>query len=133
MGDPPQCTEFVRKSWIRDWIEDAYVEKRGAVAKRGDEANQGEPWAMYVALMNGIAKGCNIPAVDFADTFSKREFGNSLHVEVDLVLDIGNSRTCGILVEEGPNDSEIGLGSPPVPLEIRDLGRPERVLSLIHI
>jgi hypothetical protein len=49
-------------------------------------------------------------------------------VAVDLVLDVGNSRTCGILIERLPGEARID----PVysyPLEIRDLSRPEFLYS----
>ncbi len=44
-------------------------------------------------------------------------------VAVDLVLDLGNARTCGILIEEHPDE---GLSmADSYPLALRDLSRPE--------
>src|SRR5690606_25197090 len=45
-------------------------------------------------------------------------------VDVDLVLDVGNSRTCGILIERFPGEGQVDLAR-SFPLEIRDLSRPE--------
>ena len=45
-------------------------------------------------------------------------------VLVDFVLDVGNSRTCGILIESYPNERSIDLNNSLV-LQLRDLSRPE--------
>ena len=45
-------------------------------------------------------------------------------VDVELVLDVGNSRTCGILIERFPGEARMDLAR-SFPLEVRDLSRPE--------
>src|SRR5262249_23626315 len=49
-------------------------------------------------------------------------------VDVDFVLDVGNSRTCGILVERFPNQHRVDLNNCK-PLRLRDLSRPEMVYT----
>ena len=46
-------------------------------------------------------------------------------IEVDMVLDVGNSRTCGILIEDHPQEND-GLRR-RYELELRDLSHPEHV------
>ncbi|WP_265331769.1 virulence factor SrfB [Leclercia adecarboxylata] len=46
---------------------------------------------------------------------------------VDLVLDIGNSRSCGILIEEHRDDNK-GL-SQLYQLQLRDLSQPQNVYN----
>src|SRR5205085_756690 len=44
-------------------------------------------------------------------------------IDVDLVLDIGNSRTCGVLIETGTSE-ELDFKNASI-LELRDISRPE--------
>ena len=45
-----------------------------------------------------------------------------------LVLDVCNSRTCGILIESHANEAQVDLGNSMV-LQLRDLSRPDRTTS----
>ena len=60
--------------------------------------------------------------IRFVNTVSQRE--SVTPVEVDLVLDVGNSRTCGIMIERFPGEARVDLAR-SFPLEVRDLSRPE--------
>ena len=62
------------------------------------------------------------PRLHFSDTVSERD--RVTPVDVDLVLDVGNSRTCGILIENFPGKPQVEL-TRAFPLEIRDLSKPE--------
>ena len=64
-----------------------------------------------------------IPKIRFLDTVSSDR--RYQPVDVDLVLDVGNSRTCGILIESYPDEARIDLNN-SYALELRDLGQPER-------
>ena len=44
--------------------------------------------------------------------------------DVDLVLDVGNSRTCGILIESAAGQTSVDLTN-SYGLEVRDMSRPE--------
>lgn len=87
--------------------------------------------ASYLVLLNLIAKAskdikvkaANCPQLGEGMTDSK-----SLQpIDVDFVLDIGNSRTTGILVESRVQKST-DLNNSYV-LELRDLSRPENIYS----
>ncbi|MEO0363697.1 MAG: virulence factor SrfB, partial [Pseudomonadota bacterium] len=49
-------------------------------------------------------------------------------IDVDLVLDLGNSRTCGLLIETHPDELSADV-TQAVKLHLRDLGRPENVYT----
>lgn len=69
--------------------------------------------AFYIYFLNYIRLSGGAPDVMLHNNTHKQ-------IDVDLVLDIGNSRTCGILFEEG----EFTRGKM---LELRDLSHPETV------
>src|SRR6478736_2732448 len=64
----------------------------------------------------------SLPQIRLIDTHS--ESLNYAPIPVDLIVDVGNSRTCGILIE---SHGEHGGGSLSLsdPLTLRDLSRPE--------
>ena len=47
-------------------------------------------------------------------------------VDVDLVLDLGNSRTCGLLIESEPDQPSVDVNK-AFRLQLRDLSKPEQV------
>jgi hypothetical protein len=51
-------------------------------------------------------------------------------IRVDLVIDVGNSRTCGILIESDPDDNDRLDLSKSYILSLRDLSRPNQVHAL---
>ena len=82
--------------------------------------------ARYIAFLGYLASVLDIDRVKLIDTVSEEPFAKP--VNVDLVLDVGNSRTCGILIESFASDDQVDLGNSMV-LQLRDLSRPECVYS----
>jgi hypothetical protein len=113
--------------WVSDWLKDLFLrfkrhEKPGRTIAEQDLAHLFEHWARYLTYLQFVDAAVKIPRLRFSDTVSERDAVTP--VEVDLVLDVGNSRTCGILIEQFPGDSRVDLAR-SFPLEIRDLSRPE--------
>ena len=117
---------FLSQGWVQEWLEAMLRELR--LAKRGgrplgpdDERHACEHLARYMLFLDLLAEADILPRVRLLDTVS----GNVGYdpVAVDLVLDIGNARTCGLLVEEHPGQGMNLTDS--YPLALRDLGRPE--------
>lgn len=122
--------------WLKSWLADLQAREKAEMEARGDprdgplplgdiEREDEQPaaglhWAYYLLLLEGIAKYCTIPRVKFLDTVS--ETAGNQPINVDLVLDIGNSRTCGVLIEAKTEPGNELLDS--TPLEMRDLSRP---------
>ena len=84
-------------SWVDQWLLEAYVDAREQQTgrrMRDEEKKTVEHLARYVALVQFINAAVPVPLTRFVDTYS--EIQRVRPVLVDLVLDIGNSRTCGI-------------------------------------
>ncbi|MGN1281824.1 MAG: virulence factor SrfB [Succinivibrio sp.] len=62
-------------------------------------------------------------------TFDEYNSRSDQALNVSLILDIGNSRTCGLLVEEGTSMTSTDTFPNSTPLAIRDLNAPENVYT----
>jgi hypothetical protein len=121
---------FLDEVWVGDWLYDALVElrteqRRGRPLRPEDFPHACEHYARYIVFLALLDAAELLPRVRLLDVVSKN-LGYE-PVSVDLVLDIGNSRTCGILIEEHPGEG-INL-SDSYPLGLRDLSRPELLHS----
>lgn len=117
--------------WIGTWLHDMLVElkmlqRRGRALRDEDMPNAHEHFARYLMLLSLFDATEAMPRVRVIDTVSP-ELGYR-PVAVDLVLDIGNARSCGILIEEHPDDQHSLNDS--YRLVLRDLSRPELVHTL---
>ena len=91
------------------------------------------------AFVQLLAKFAPPPELRFADTFSGDAAFRKRHdnvsdqsckpVDVSLVLDIGNSRTCGILIERLPTALTKATLGDAMLLRLRDLARPHLTYS----
>ncbi len=140
VSDPARMDWFLRRletdstgdtldlqKWVSDWLEELFMahkraERPGRRITRDGLAHKFEHWARYLACLRLIDHAVTVPKIRLANTVSDREA--VAPVEVDLVLDVGNSRTCGILIERFPGETRLDLAR-SFPLEIRDLSRPE--------
>lgn len=113
--------------WVSDWLKELFLDfKRAQNPTRLFSEDKlpylFEHWARYLAYLNLIQKVTRPPLMRFVNSVSKRDAVAS--VDVDLVLDVGNSRTCGILIETFPGESRVDLAR-SYQLAIRDLSKPE--------
>lgn len=113
--------------WVSDWLKELFLtfkraERPGRRFAEEDLPHRFEHWARYLTYLNLVQVAVSPPQVRFANTVSERDAVTP--VNVDLVLDVGNSRTCGILIEQFPGETRVDLAR-SFPLEIRDLSRPE--------
>ena len=109
---------FLRLDWLNAWLEEFYTKyKHGTKAKPTDYHS--EHIARYVTLLELLNETNLVPNVKLIDP--KRYDP----INVDLVLDIGNARTIGMLIERNSEQSlNLSNGSK---LEIRDLTNPELI------
>ena len=110
-------------SWGYQWIDEYGKEgiKRLGLSKRLIEDYEFYPLATYLTLLKSLST-LDIPKVILYDT------QEDATIEVDLVLDIGNSRTCGLILET----SSLNRHKPfsfhnASSLEIRNLSQPNIV------
>lgn len=119
---------FVNEDWVDQWLEELFVEmkraqRQGRPLREEDMPYACEHWARYLTFLEILADMRSFPRLRLIDTFSPvRKY---VPIDVDLVLDVGNSRTCGILIESHP-DSPPSLNDSYV-LALRDLTRPEQL------
>ncbi len=119
------------QQWALEWIRGLFLEMkrkaaRGRIVREEDFEFRLEHVARYVAFLNFLVTIVDLDRIRLIDTVSDEPF--SKPVNVDLVLDVGNSRTCGILIESFATDDSVDLGNSMV-LQLRDLSQPERVYS----
>lgn len=122
-------------TWINQWLLDDFVSSQERSKKKKlteDQKKTLEHLSRYVTLLQFLSitplsqgkdfkERVSVPRVRLVNTYS--EVQPVKPVGVDLVLDIGNSRTCGILIESFPNDGRNNFENTMV-LELRDLGDP---------
>ena len=117
--------------WVSDWLKELFMsfkraERPGRQVLEENLPHRFEHWARYLAYLALVEKAVSPPKIRFVNTVAERDAVTP--VSVDLVLDIGNSRTCGILIEQFPGEARVDLAR-SFPLEIRDLSRPELMYS----
>lgn len=125
---PDDVSWFLNEGWMEQWLIALHHRalrrrKKGRALTPEDFDHACWHFAAYLTFLKVIATCCRLPAVKLVDTVSAEP--RHTPVEVDLVLDIGNSRTCGILVESYSRDS-FDLNQSYV-LALRDLSRPDRI------
>jgi hypothetical protein len=129
-ADHDRNISFMGLSWVDSWLRETYLHGIAREKNKPVEtiraANLGEHWAAYMAYIDAIKTACTIPTIELVDVFPK--FGRKDPVGVSLVLDVGNSRMCGVLVEDADNSSYAELAQ-TYRLELRDLSKVEQVYS----
>lgn len=112
---------FMNLPWVDEWLQELWTDWQKTLGRRARDEWRLEYLAYYLTYLEAIQKisrNCCVYVV---------RPNNSLTVNVDLILDIGNSRTTGILVENQPqmvtqlNNSYL--------LQIRDMERPENIYT----
>lgn len=118
------------QAWVDDWLRELFQEfkeasRPGRTWSFETAEHKLEHWARYLTFLELLDDAIHPPRIKLLDTVSaERRYAP---VQVDLVLDVGNSRTCGILIEHYP-DSAIDLNDSFV-LQLRDLSHPWEVYA----
>lgn len=109
---------FLNQGWVDEWLKNAWSQYLLSRKNRDEEERELQYLASYLVMLGVVHKAINDVTVQVVKPAEAP-------IDVDLVLDIGNSRTTGILVETRTqrstnlNDSYL--------LQLRDLDRPEYV------
>lgn len=124
------------EAWVNVWVglvfSELYKERinENISAQKIDELmlNKKEHQAHYLNLLAFLGYIVDIAPVKFIQ--NRDTYGTSHIVDVALVLDIGNARSCGIMVEQNNNvNSNDDNFSDTYPLLLRDLNHPEQVYN----
>ncbi|WP_312937057.1 virulence factor SrfB [Pseudomonas sp.] len=132
-----QSRWFLDQQWVRLWLEEIYRDSQKARPQEDidEELEEQRHLGHYLNLLSLMARPVPeqysqapalIPVPDIKLTANGAACLEPA-IPVDLVLDVGNSRTCGILIENHGQSGD-GLKHNYV-LQIRDLTCPERVYS----
>jgi hypothetical protein len=138
-ADEEQLGWFVGLDWVRNWARACFVdmivrEERARARSEPvvDDAvladrmeGPREDIARLMALTELLRALDVFPGIRFVDRYTKP---TPTPIEVDVVLDVGNSRTCGLLIETHPDQLSADV-TQAVKLQLRDLSRPENVYS----
>jgi hypothetical protein len=97
---------------VDDWLLELFREfklaqRPGRPLREEDFPYRHEHWARYLTLLELLGEAIAPPRLKLLDTVSSER--RYAPVDVDLVLDVGNSRTCGILIETYPDQARFDL------------------------
>lgn len=137
--DPLLNRGYVGSGWPRQWLREAFVayRNRGRSGRRlvtaddlhdPEDTKLGEYWGAYQVLLDCIAAACPPPMLKFVDTIDALKVDARNRVDVDLMIDVGNNRTCGMYVEHHANRERVDITAAQR-VEVRDLTRPAHVYA----
>ncbi len=121
---------FLEQPWMSGWLAELFRERAGSKLRLSPEDVDEQERkfrahkAHYLNLLALIGEKLRTPKVKI---LSNREGDLQKPIQVDLVLDVGNSRTCGILIEDHPQETD-GLRH-RYAMELRDLSRPHLIYA----
>ncbi|WP_435229446.1 virulence factor SrfB [Pseudopelagicola sp. nBUS_20] len=104
------------QEWIAEWITNV-LEENGV---KKNKLDLHRVWAKYFTLIE-LFSFCGVPTLKLIDTITDNK--RYTPIDTDFVIDLGNSRTCGILLEK-PNNQEARIEA-AIPFEIRDFENAE--------
>ncbi|PRX10057.1 UNVERIFIED_ORG: hypothetical protein BCL66_105243 [Martelella mediterranea] len=109
--------------WVAKWLEELFLAHKTEKAK-GRQVSlryKLEHVARWIALLELLQRTIAPAHLRFVDTISPDS--SVRPVDVDLILDVGNSRTCGMLIENYPNEDSVELNNSLI-LRLRDISEP---------
>ncbi|WJY17007.1 virulence factor SrfB [Pectobacteriaceae bacterium CE90] len=117
-----ELDEFLDLTWVDGWLREVFTQQATLLENRSVRdiklaLREFEYQAHYLNLLDILGSQLNMPEIRInASTLQEPA------VNVDLILDVGNSHTAGILVEDHADESN-GLKQ-TYELQIRDLSQP---------
>ncbi|MCE9883560.1 virulence factor SrfB [Obesumbacterium proteus] len=118
-----EVAEFLDQTWVDGWLRDVFVEYATRHEQRSEREialalKLFEYQAHYLNLLEMLSTHLQVPEIQIVT-----ETLQSPAIAVDLVMDVGNSHTCGVLTEDHGAGNE-GLRQ-STELHIRSLSRPQ--------
>ncbi len=114
------------RAWVFGWLEELYRERdRNGQRLLPEERIGQQHLAAYLTLLEALEASGALSRVRMLRLSDGPDQG---YVDVDLVLDLGNSRSCGFLIEQVPGQPR--SISSAYRLQLRDLSQPQQVFDL---
>ena len=110
---------FFAREWVQEWLKGDFDKKMEELGKK-DEDYFFMHTSYYLTLLKVFEKAEFLPKMTLHT--------NDISIDVDLVLDIGNSRTTGILIESAKEGQAFEF-TDAIPLQLRDITYPDRTYS----
>ncbi len=123
---------FIQLDWVDEWIKEVWSDYYSVKKHRLRDELCDKPLAYiaayitYLDVIKTVINGLKVKIANYSqDEGVQSDKKKSPPVEVDLILDIGNSRTTGLLIESQIQRS-LDLNQSYV-LQLRDLSFPENI------
>ncbi len=119
--------EFLDQTWVDGWLREAFSESASQLEQRPQvniktALREFEYQAHYLNILHFLAHQLALPELKIiAATLQEPA------IAVDLILDVGNSHTCGIMVEDHTDDHQ-GLRH-TYELQMRNLSQPHQLYN----
>lgn len=110
---------FFARDWVQEWLKSDFDKKMQEIGKNIDEYFFLHT-SYYLTLLKLLGVANFLPKVTLHT--------NKISIDVDLILDIGNSRTTGILVESAKEGQNFQF-TDATPLKIRDITYPDKTYT----
>jgi hypothetical protein len=133
LAGPQDDTDwYLTEPWVRDWCFELFRDMLEREERKRRKHNfrpltddevidrmQGdsEPIARYRSFLDLILSLDIVPSLRLVDRVTEPR---PEPIDVDLVLDLGNSRSCGLLIESDPTEAKVDI-TKSVRLQLRDL------------
>ncbi|AXF78733.1 virulence factor SrfB [Erwinia tracheiphila] len=119
--------EFLDHTWVDGWLREVFSERAADVEQRPQvnvrtALREFEYQAHYLNLLHMLGHQLLLPELKISAATPAAPV-----IPVDLILDVGNSHTCGIMVEDHADDHQ-GLRH-TYELHLRNLSAPEQVYN----
>lgn len=115
---------WLSQRWVNDWLEGELLKRKASLPRQfSDESTTHYLLhiGLYMTLLKMLDRVGAFPAVSLQDG------GLMKSIDVNLVLDVGNSRTCGLVLESSSREREAELALTDARrLRIRELWNPTR-------
>ncbi len=128
-GHEDDVAWFLSEAWVDQWLEESFHDlmrrrDRNKRFKPENLPNALEHAARYLTFLQALEQLCRFPKIRLVDNVSAERSYSP--IGVDLVIDVGNSRTWGILIERDPDRAmQLDLSNSytilagPVPADVR--------------
>lgn len=118
-----EVADFLDQTWIDGWLREVFLHHVSQVENRPEQAiNQAlrsfEYQAHWLNLLALLGEQLTVPEVRLVT-----ETLSTPAIPVDLILDVGNTHTCGVLIEDH-GDANDGLRQ-TAELQVRSLSEPQ--------